>query len=164
MKRTRIISWEDPAEGAQKATLMSGLDYLQAMNDGTTSLPPLLFTLDFKAVSFESGQAIFSFEPQEFHYNPIGSVHGGVISAILDSAMSCSLHATLEKGIAYTTLELKVNFLKVITIKTGKIQAIGKVIYAGKSTALVEAQLIDANGTLYAHAVSTCMILRSKNI
>jgi len=160
MERSRTITWQDPMEGAQKAMQMSGIDYLQSMTDGQIPLPPLLFTLDFKPVGFEKGQAIFSFEPQEFHYNPIGSVHGGVISAILDSAMGCTIHSVLEAGTRYTTLELKVNFIKAITIKTGKLQAIGKIIHSGKSTALVEAQLIDANGTLYAHAVSTCMILK----
>ena len=160
MERSKTITWQDPMVGAQKAMQMNGIDYLQAMTDGQIPLPPLLFTLDFKAVGFEKGQAIFSFEPQEFHYNPIGSVHGGVISAILDSAMGCTIHSVLEAGTGYTTLELKVNFIKAITIKTGKLQAIGKIIHSGKSTALVEAQLIDANGTLYAHAVSTCMILK----
>jgi len=160
MERSKTITWQDPMVGAQKAMQMNGIDYLQAMTDGQIPLPPLLFTLDFKAVGFEKGQAIFSFEPQEFHYNPIGSVHGGVISAILDSAMGCTIHSVLEAGTGYTTLELKVNFIKAITIKTGKLQAIGKIIHNGKSTALVEAQLIDANGTLYAHAVSTCMILK----
>jgi len=160
MERSRTITWKDPMEGAGKAMTMSGLDYLQAMTDGEIALPPLLHTLDFAAEHFEKGEAIFSFEPQEFHYNPIGSVHGGVISAILDSAMGCTLHSTLEVGVGYTTLELKVNFLKGVTIKTGKLQAVGKVIHAGRSTALVEAQLIDRNGTVYAHAVSTCMIIR----
>ena len=160
MNRTKTISWQDPMEGAQKAAGMSGMEYLQAMADGQIPMPPLVHTLDLQAVSFERGQAIFSFIPQEFHYNPIGTVHGGVITSILDSAMGCSLHSLLDAGTAYTTLELKVNFLKAITIKTGKLQAIGKMIHSGNRTALVEGQLIDSNGTIYAHAVSTCMILK----
>jgi len=160
MERTRTIHWQDPAEGAQKALNMSGLDYLQAMTDGAIPLPPVLHTLDISPVSFEKGQAIFVFQPQEFHYNPIGSVHGGVITAILDSAMGCTLQSTLEAGTMYTTLELKVNFLKAVTLKAGKLQAVGKIIYTGRSTALVEAQLIDTAGVVYAHAVSTCMLLK----
>jgi uncharacterized protein (TIGR00369 family) len=160
MERTKTIQWQDPMEGAAKAMHMSGLEYLQAMSDGKIPLPPILHTLDFKVDSAEKGQAIFSFEPQEFHYNPIGSAHGGVISAILDSAMGCTLHSILPAGTGYTTLELKVNFLKAITIKTGVLRAIGKIINSGSRTALVEAQLLDSNNKLYAYAVSTCMILK----
>ncbi|CAK9253298.1 unnamed protein product [Sphagnum jensenii] len=147
-------------EGATKAMHMSGLEYLQAMSDGHIPIPPILHTLDFAVVSAERGRVIFSFVPQEFHYNPIGSVHGGVISAILDSAMGCSLHTLLPAGAGYTTLELKVNFLKAITIKSGELKAIGKIINSGSRTALVEAQLVDDSGKVYAHALSTCLILK----
>ena len=119
-----------------------------------------MHTLDFKVEHIEEGQVVFSFVPQEFHYNPIGTVHGGVISAILDSAMGCTLHSLLSAGRGYTTLELKVNFLKAITLKTGLLKAIGKVIHLGGKTALVEAQLIDEQGVMYAHGVSTCLLFK----
>jgi len=119
-----------------------------------------LDTLDLKPISLEKGFAVFGFEPQEFHYNTIGTVHGGVIAAILDSAMGCAIHATLEAGTGYTTLELKVNFLKAVTIKSGPLKATGKVIHGGKRTALVESQLTDDAGNIYAHSVSTCLILK----
>ncbi len=157
--RERTFHWEDPLRGATEAKSMAGLEYFQAMNEGRLPMPPLLHTLDFKVENIERGKAVFSFLPQEFHYNPIGTVHGGVISAILDSAMGCSVHSLLPAGVVYTTLELKVNFLKAITIKSGELQAIGKVIHSGSRTALVEAQLVDKNNTIYAHGVSTCMII-----
>jgi len=157
--RKRTFSWDDPMTGAKAAQSMSGLQYLEAMRDGHLPLPPLLHTLDFHVASLAKGEVAFAFMPQEFHYNPIGSVHGGVISAILDSATGCALHSTLEAGVGYTTLELKVNFLRAVTPAKGELRAVGKVIHAGKRTALTEAQLVDARGTLYAHAVSTCMIL-----
>ncbi|MFL9484394.1 PaaI family thioesterase [Chitinophagaceae bacterium LWZ2-11] len=160
MERSRTIHWQNPHEGALKAKDMSGIEYLEAMSAGVIDLPPLLHTLDFKAEKLERGQVTFSFVPQEFHYNPIGSVHGGVISAILDSAMGCSLHSLLEAGIGYTTLELKVNFLKAVTAKSGELKAVGKVIHLGSRTALTEAQLIDNNNTIYAHGVSTCILLK----
>jgi len=160
MKRTRLIEWEDPMKGAKEALTISGIEYLKAMSDAKFPLPPLLYTLDFSVTTIESGNVVFEFTPQEFHYNPIGTVHGGVISAILDSAMGCSVHSLLPAGKGYTTLELKVNFLKAITIKTGKLKTIGKVINLGGRTALVEAQLIDDNNIIYAHAVSTCLILK----
>lgn len=159
-KRERTFQWENPLEGARQALQMSGLDYLQAMGDGKIPFPPLLHTLDFRPTHLEKGKVIFSFQPQEFHYNPIGSVHGGVISAILDSAMGCTLHSILEAGTGYTTLELKVNFLKAITIRIEELHAIGKIIHSGGRTALVEAQLIDKDKTVYAHGVSTCLILK----
>ena len=158
--RERTFQWENPLEGAKQALQMSGLDYLQAMGDGKIPFPPLLHTLDFRPTHLEKGKVIFSFQPQEFHYNPIGSVHGGVISAILDSAMGCTLHSILEAGSGYTTLELKVNFLKAITTKIDELHAVGKIIHAGGRTALVEAQLIDKDNTVYAHGVSTCLILK----
>ncbi len=156
-----MISWDDPATGAAEAINMTGYDYLQAMLNGNLPVPPVLMTLDLQAVSFEKGAAVFSFIPQEFHYNPIGSVHGGVITAILDSAMGCSLQSLLPAGTGYTTLDLKINFLKAITLKSGRLTASGKIIHAGSRTALVEAQLTDEAGKVYAHGLSTCMILRS---
>lgn len=147
-------------EGATQARNMPGQAYLDAMSAGTIDFPPLLHTLDFKVEGVREGQAVFSFQPQEFHYNPIGTVHGGVITAMLDSAMGCALHSTLEAGAGYTTLEIKVNFLKAITIKTGILKATGRIIHAGKRTALTEATLADETGTVYAHGTSTCMILR----
>jgi uncharacterized protein (TIGR00369 family) len=160
MERKRTITWDDPMKGAKEALQMDGIAYLQAMSDNKFPLPPLLHTLDFSVKLIEPGNVVFEFTPQEFHYNPIGTVHGGVITAILDSAMGCSVHSLLTAGRGYTTLELKVNFLKAITIKTGKLKTIGKVINLGGRTALVEAQLVDENNTVYAHAVSTCLILK----
>src|SRR4051812_39614326 len=100
MERSRTIHWQDPVPAAKEAMKMSGLEYLQAMYDGKLPLPPLLHTLDFSVGDLEKGKVTFTFEPQEFHYNPIGVVHGGVITAILDSAMGCSLHSLLEAGTA----------------------------------------------------------------
>jgi uncharacterized protein (TIGR00369 family) len=157
-QRERTFDWEDPLIGAKEAVNMSGLDYFEAIGKGSIPVPPILRTLDFKVDSITKGVAVFSFEPQEFHFNPIGTVHGGVISAILDSAMGCSLHTLLPAGTGYTTVELKVNFLKAVTMQSGVLRSIGKVIHAGSRTALVEAQLVDSRDTIFAHSVSTCMI------
>jgi uncharacterized protein (TIGR00369 family) len=162
MERTKTIAWQDPLKATSQISKMPGLDYLQAIRNGKTAHPPLLHTLEFAIDSIQKGEAIFSFLPQEFHYNTLGTVHGGVISAILDSAMGCSLHSLLPAGTGYTTLELKVNFLKAVTTRTGKLRAIGRVIHAGSRTALVEAQLTSDDNTIYAHATSTCLILNHK--
>lgn len=158
MERTRTYSWEDPLEGAEKAKTLSGMEYLEAMNTGEIPLPPLLHTLGMDKPELEAGKVTFHFEPQEYHYNPIGSVHGGVITAVLDSAMGCTIQSILPAGMGYTTLELKVNFLKAVSYRNGRLQAEGKIIHSGKSTALVEASLKDEKGTVYAHGISTCML------
>jgi uncharacterized protein (TIGR00369 family) len=159
MERTKTIHWDDPMPAAKKAQEMNGFDFLLAISKGEIPYPPLLQTLEFKPVSISKGEAVFSMTPAEFHYNTIGTVHGGVISAILDTAMGCAVHSILPPSTAYTTLELKVNFLKAVTVKSGTLKATGKVIHSGSRTALSEGQLTDEEGNIYAHGVSTCLIM-----
>src|SRR5882757_3886528 len=116
LKRERTFSWSDPLESAAQAPQMTGIAFLQAIINGSIPVPPILQTLDIQLGVIEKDHVTFTFQPQEFHYNPIGMVHGGVITTILDSAMGCSLHSTLPAGTGYTTLELKVNFLKAVSI------------------------------------------------
>lgn len=161
IKQSRTIEWEDPEAGFEAVKNMSGMDYLNAMSAGSLPLSPLVRTLDFQVESIERGKVVFSFIPQGFHYNPIGSVHGGVLSSLLDSAMGCTLHSVLEAGSIYTTLELKVNFLKAATIHSGKLFATGNLIHSGKTTALAEAKITDEHGKVFAHGTSTCLIKRT---
>ncbi|SDG17851.1 PaaI family thioesterase [Epilithonimonas hungarica] len=156
--RTRTHEWANPLELAAQAKTMSGFDFLKGILNGEIPQAPIAETLGFHPLSLEKGKAVFEFEPQEFHYNPIGSVHGGVITTVLDTVMGCSLQSALPQGVAYTTLELKVNFLKAVSHKNGKLNSTGKIIHLGKSTALVEADLKDEDGKIYAHGVSTCML------
>lgn len=156
----RTFTWEDTTKGLAAAA-MSGLEFLQAVSAGTLPLSPLVRTLDFTVTHIEKGKVSFSFIPQEFHYNPLGSVHGGVLSALLDSAMGCTLHSILEAGSGYTTLELKTNFLKAVTIGSGTMTATGKIIHTGNRTALLEATLTDDQGKIFAHGTSTCLILKT---
>lgn len=106
------------------------------------------------------GKAVFTFLPAEYHYNPIGSVHGGIASTLLDSALGCAVHTTLPAGAAYTTLELHVNFLRPLTRETGLIRCEGEIIHSGRTVATAQARLVDAAGKLYGHATTTCMIFR----
>lgn len=159
-ERERSYNWEDPMQGAQAAKQMSGLEYLQSILDGVNPLPPICQTLDFDPVAMEDGKAVFSVIPSEFHYNPIGVVHGGLLSTLCDSAMGCAIHTKLAAGVGYTTLELKVNLVRPVTAKTGKLICTGTVIHVGRSVATAEARVEDAQGKLYAHATSTCMIFQ----
>jgi uncharacterized protein (TIGR00369 family) len=159
-ERTRTHTWQDPLASAQAARGLSGLDFLRKIIAGELPAPPIAHTLDYALLEVEEGRAVFGIRPAEIHYNPIGMVHGGIPCTLLDSAMGCAVHSTLPAGVGYTTLELKVNIVKAIGKDTGLLRAEGTLVHAGRSTAVAEGRLVDASGKLYAHATTTCMILR----
>lgn len=159
-QRTRTYSWQDPLATAQASRGLAGLDFLRKIVAGELPPPPIADTLDYRLLEVEEGRAVFGITPAEIHYNPIGMVHGGIPCTLLDSAMGCAVHTTLPAGVGYTTLELKVNIVKAIGKDTGPLRAEARLVHAGRSTAVAEGRLIDAAGKLYAHATTTCMILR----
>jgi uncharacterized protein (TIGR00369 family) len=116
--------------------------------------------MDFDGVSFEEGRATFQVTPQEFHYNPIGGVHGGVFATLLDSACGCAVHTMLPAGVFYTSLDLSVKFLRPVLTSTGAITAEGTVVHLGRRTALAEGRITDADGKLYATATSSILVMR----
>lgn len=136
----------------------TGIDFLRRIVSGEAAPPPIAKTLGFTLAEVAPGFALFTMMPEFRHYNPIGTVHGGVASTLLDSCMSCSIQTHLERGLGYTTLELKVNMVRPITEKTGPIRAEGRSLYVGRRSATAEGKIIDANGTLLAHGTTTCMI------
>ena len=159
MDRTLSISWQDPAGLAARARDSSGVDFLRAIVAGELPPAPIQDLLGFSLDEAEEGRVVFSLEPGEQHYNPIGSVHGGVAATLLDSAMGAAVHSTLPQGSGYATLEVKFNLVRAITAETGRVVAEGKVIHAGKTVATVEASLRSAgDGKLLAHGTSTCLI------
>jgi uncharacterized protein (TIGR00369 family) len=159
--RERTFRWDDPLVGAAAARGLSGLAYLQAMRAGEYPAPPLAHALGFELAEVEDGRAVFELVPEEYHYNPIGMVHGGVAATLMDSAMGCAVQSRLPAGTGYTTLEMKVNLLRAITVDTGRVRCEGSLIHAGRSTALAEARLTDSGGRLLAYATSTCLLLRT---
>ncbi|MBQ1111029.1 PaaI family thioesterase [Streptomyces anulatus] len=158
MGRTRTYSWDDPAIPAQAAARMAGLDFLREVQAGRLAAPPVGRTLDFALDEVEHGRAVFSLVPGEEHYNPIGSMHGGVFATLLDSAAGCAVQSTLPQGMAYTSLDLTVKFLRPVTVDTGRVRAVGTVVSGGRRTALAQAQLLDAADRLLAHATSSCLL------
>ena len=158
--RERTYTWSDPLQTAATGAGMSGLEFFTAMTEGRVPVPPILNTLDFTAASFKDGLVEFTLAPKEFHYNPIGSVHGGVFATLLDSACGCAVHTKLPAGVFYTSLDLSVKFLRPVSIATGPITAVGTVVHLGRRTALAEGRIVDAAGRLYATATSSCLILR----
>lgn len=140
-----------------------GLSFLKAIVAKTLPAPPIAETLGFELIEVEAGRAVFAGVPQLRHYNPIGVVHGGFASTLLDSALGCAVHSTLATGEAYTTLELKVNLVRAITVETGRITAEGRLIHRGRTVGTAEAYLRDGTGKLYAHGTTTCMIFPARD-
>jgi uncharacterized protein (TIGR00369 family) len=158
--RTLTASWQDPQALAQAGRSMSGIDFLRAIRDGKLPSPPIAELLGFRLAEVEPGQAVFEIVPGEQHYNPIGVVHGGLAMTLLDSAMGCAVQTHMPAGGGYTTLEAKTNLVRAVTAATGTLRAIGKVVHVGSRVATAEGRLVDAGGKLYAHASSTCIVLR----
>ena len=158
--RERTYSWGDPGESAAAARTSAGLEVMQAMARGELPAPPIIATLGFRLDSVEAGRVQFSFEPAEYHYNPIGSVHGGVYATLLDSATGCAVHSMLPAGVGYTSLDLTVKFLRAVTVDTGRVRCTGTVTHLGGRTALAEARLVDGADRLLATAISSILLIR----
>ncbi len=159
--RVRTFSWGDPAISVQAARSLSGIDFVRKIMRGQIPAPPVLGLIDFRLVKVEPGAVSAELEPAEFHYNPMGGVHGGIVCTLLDSVMGLAVHAQLPPGSLFSTLEVKVNFVRPISVKTGMLLAEGKVVHAGSRIATTEARLVDRQGKLYAHGTATCIILQA---
>jgi uncharacterized protein (TIGR00369 family) len=160
--RTRTFSWEDPRALAEAARGLSGIEFLRKVVSGELPRPPISALMNFGLAELAEGRAVFTVEPAEYHYNPIGVVHGGLAATLLDSAMGCAVHSTLPAGAGYTTLEVKVNFVRPLTAETGLVRCEAEVIHVGGRTATAEGKVLDASGKLYAHATTTCIIFRNE--
>ena len=137
----------------------NGLLQLLAIRDGTAPPAPIQELLDFDLVEVTEGTATFRYRPHARHLNPLGTVHGGVAMTLLDSAAGAAVHSTLAGGCGYTTLETKVNLVRAVRPTTGPLLAEGRVVHRGGTVATAESRLVAADGTLHAHATSTCLIL-----
>ncbi|MGW3668485.1 PaaI family thioesterase [Streptomyces sp. NPDC005141] len=158
MGRSRTYDWEDPTVSAAAVGRYSGLDFLREMQAGRLPAPPISATLGMTLEEVEHGRVVFSLDPGEEHYNPIGSVHGGIYATLLDSAAGCAVQSVLPRGTGYTSLDLTVKFLRPITVDTGKVRAVGTVVNSGRRTALAQAELFDAADRLLAHTTSSCLL------
>lgn len=140
----------------------SGMQIFEAMLAGHIPAPPITRTLNFTLVEARPGHAEFQGEPLFEHYNPLGTVHGGWIATLLDSAVACAIHTLLPVGKTYTTLELKVNYVKGLTDRVPLVRAVGDVIYSGGKIGTSEGRLVGPDGTLFAHATTTCIVLDAR--
>lgn len=139
----------------------TGLETMQAMLNGETPFAAIAKTLDFMLLSVGPGLAVFQGTPLAQHLNPLGTIHGGWAATLLDSALGCSVHTMMPPGRGYTTAELSVNYVKGLTPKVQRVRAEGKVIHCGRQLATAEARLVGPDGTLYAHATTTCLVFEA---
>lgn len=137
----------------------SGLEIMQAMLRGEMPYPSIAQTLDFRIIEVEAGRAVFQGTPGTAHLNPMGTVHGGWYATLLDSAVGCAVHTLMPAGRGYTTAELSVNLVRAIPLgKVPRVRAEGKVLHCGRQLATAEGRLYGPDGTLYAHATTTCLV------
>ena len=159
---SRTFTWATPGQGDPSRLLeLDGLGQLEAMISGEMPHPPIMDTLGMTDLRAERGRVVVQMPAAAFHYNPLGGVHGGVISTMLDTAAGCAVHSTMAVGELYTSLDLTVKFLRPVTVESGLLTCEGTVIQRGRRTALAQAQLSDEAGRLVAHATSSCMIFAS---
>jgi uncharacterized protein (TIGR00369 family) len=156
-ERTRTVQWDDPAPAVAVMPTMSGLDYLQAMTAGELPPPPIAALMRMTLVEADVGTATFVCEPDESHYNPIGTVHGGLVCTLLDSVLGCAVQSTLPQGQGYTSIEIKVNYLRPVAAGT-TLTARGWVTKPGRRVAFAEGDIRDESGKVVATASSTCLV------
>jgi uncharacterized protein (TIGR00369 family) len=160
--RSRTITWSDPAQTRAQLNGLDGYERLAAMQRGEAPPPPAVALLGMSLNEVERGRTVFSIVADELFENPMGTMHGGIVATLVDTAMGCAISSTLPADASFTTLELSTNYVRAITTATGRIFAEGRVIHSGGRVGTTDARVYDENGTLYAHATSTCMIIRSR--
>ena len=156
--KTRTYDYEPPITDFARLAHLSGLQVLRNVITRELPGPPIMATLGFQLVEVTPGRAVFEGTTAEWQYNPLGTVHGGWMSTLLDSALGCAVHSTLQPGQLYTTLDLQVRFVRPLHATSGVVRAEATTVHAGKRVATAEARLVGADGTLYATATTSCII------
>jgi len=156
--REKTVTWSDPMVTALAGRGQVGLDFLRSMVAGDAPPPPIANLLGMSLVEVEHGRAVFTVTPDESMFNPIGAVHGGIVCTMLDSALGCALHTTLPAGKGYTSVEIKVSYLKAVRPESGLLTATGRVVRAGSRVGFTEGEVRDASGAIVATATSTLLV------
>jgi len=159
-KHERTYAWHDPAALAAAAAGQSGLDILRAMAEGRIPPPPVGSLVGVNGMTVEKGKVSIAFDPAEYHYNSMGTVHGGVIATVIDIVLGSAVHSTLKAGQGFTTLTLELKYHRAVTAKSGRLLATAEIVTRGREIVTAEAKLVDKNDRLFANATSTLMILR----
>ena len=156
--RTGEVTWYDPTIGASQGRRMTGIDYLRAIQHGELPPAPIAGLLQFDVAEVEEGRVTFTCTPDESAYNPIGVVHGGLVCTLLDSVTACAVHSTLPLGKGYTSVEIKVSYLRAVTASSGRLTATGTLVKGGSRVAFSEGVVTDESGAPVATATSTCLV------
>lgn len=154
-RRERLVDWQVPAPVARAAIGLSGLDAMRGIRDGRLPPPPFARLIGFAMAVVEPGRIVMELEPREDLENTIGLLHGATAAALLDTAMGCAISTRLEAGQASVTLDLKMTFLRPLSVKSGLISAEGRVIKLGRQTSYTEGFVRDGKGALAVHATAT---------
>ena len=160
--RSKMITWRDPMVTARFAPALSGLDFLSAVRDGTFPPPPMARLMGFALVHVAPGLAVLECTPDESVYNPIGVVHGGLVSTLADSAAGFAVQSSLEAGVAYTSIDINVTFLRPVTKDTGLIRATGRLTKPGRRVAYATVDVTDGSERLLARATSSCLVMDNR--
>lgn len=155
--RSKTVEWHDPSVTAAEGMRLSGLGHLEAMRDGLLPPPPIAQLMSFGLTSVQTGEVVFTCTPDESVYNPIGVVHGGLVCALLDSVCGCAVQSTLPLGQAYTSVEIKVSYLRPVRAGDALV-ATGRVVKPGRRVAFSEGDVRDSGGRVVATATSTCLV------
>jgi uncharacterized protein (TIGR00369 family) len=158
--RQRTYEWKDPTPTLLAGATQDGLTLLRAIGAGTLPVPPIMNTLAIDPVEAEDGRVSFSLDPEEFHLNPFGMVHGGVLAAMLDTAMGCAVHSLLPAAVGYVTSEMNVRFLRPALLTSGRLLCTGEVVHPGRSTMIASGRVVDADQRVIALAGATCKLQR----
>jgi uncharacterized protein (TIGR00369 family) len=158
--RERLVQWTDPAGTIDFVRRSTGLESLRAISRGEIPQPPISVLVNFAIAVAEEGHIVVEGYPGEEHYNPIGSVHGGFALALFDTAMSCAIHTLLPAGVAYTTTDIQVRFIRGMTKETGPVRCDATAVHVGRSTAVAEGKLYDGQGRILGIGTTGCAILR----
>ena len=156
--RARTVEWYDPMITAAGALERSGLATMEAIRDGVLPPPPIAMLVQMGITAVEEGRVEFTCAVDESVYNPIGVVHGGLVCTLLDTVAGCAVHTTLPQGFAYTSIELKVNYLRAVHASSGPLTAIGRVVKPGRRVAFAEGEVLDAQGRTVATASSSLLV------
>ncbi|MBA4394479.1 MAG: PaaI family thioesterase [Desulfobacca sp.] len=159
-RRRHTVSWEDPKISTRDPSAMSGLDYLQAIQEGTIQPPPAAKLIGYRIAEVEKGRTVFELVPAEYHYNPFATVHGGILSTLLDTTMTSTILSTLAIGFSCSTLEIKVNFIRPVSTETSLVRCEARLIHLGKTVGIAEGKVTDLQNKLYAYGISTCTIIK----
>lgn len=155
LRRERVVDWQAPGPAARAAMTMTGMEAMQAIRDGILPPPPMAKLIGFRIASVEPGRIVMELDADESLENTIGLLHGATAAALLDTAMGCAISTMLPSGQTSVTLDLKLTYLRPLSVKSGAIQAEGRLIKLGGQTSYTEGFVRDATGNLAVHATAT---------